>query len=315
MGGTAFIYIVAGFIIAAVSIVLIAFFLRRSIQNTVNSLKGSLEEKINSSQNNFISSQQAFNSSLKSIYESLTEVSERSRVLLESSRSFENIFRSPSPRGGAGEVFLENIIKDILPKERFQFQYSFKNGKIADAVIFFSEGIVALDSKFSTEAFERFVSSQDERDKNKAKREFLSALKKKIDETSKYILPEEKTFDFAFMYLPAESIFYEAVNHPDIMNFARSKKVFITGPNTIYAYLKTVMVGFEGLRIQEEAKRILESMHRLEIDLVNVKDSFSVLGSHLKNASARFDDTDKDLNSVLVNLKSLFSKGADEDKS
>lgn len=101
---------------------------------------------------------------------------------------------------------------------------------IISGFIIAAVSIVALDSKFSTEAFERFISSQDEREKNKAKREFLSALKKKIDETSKYILPEEKTFDFAFMYLSAESIFYEAVNHPDIMNFARSKKSSLPAP-------------------------------------------------------------------------------------
>ena len=153
------------------------------------------------------------------------------------------------------------------------------------------------------DSFERFVSSENDKERQKLRREFLSTIKKRIDETSKYILPEEKTFDFSFMYVPSENIYYEIINEPDILNYANARKVFIVGPSSFYAYLKTILIGFEGLKIEEQTKKILEHIKTLEVDFKKVRDIFSVLGFHLSNALSRYNELDKKINELSLKIK------------
>lgn len=296
--------------VAILVIILIGLFLLFSsqINRQINALRDRIDNRIESSQSNFFTAQEGLNQTLRNVHQDLGRIFESSRSLLEMSRSFQNILRVPSPRAGLGELLLENIIKEILPSECYAFQYAFRNGKIADAVIIFPEGILPIDSKFPLESFEKYSSSPDESAKSKYKSQFLVATKKRIDETSKYILPQERTFDFSFMYVPSENIYYQIINEAQILDYANSKKVFMVGPSSFYVYLKTILVGFEGLKIEKESKKILEHIKALEVDIQKIKETSSTLGAHLNNAILRFNELDKKLGEL--SLKAKYKKNA-----
>ena len=283
------------------------FFFKYLFSKELGSLRKEIAETISSSQNNLFTLQESINKSLGELYKNLGSIYESSRAVLEISRSFERVFRSPSPRGGIGETLLENIIKELMPPSSFKFQYSFEDGRTADAVLFFPQGLVAIDSKFPLESFENYILSSEEKEKERLKKKFFSAVRERIDEASKYILPQQNTFDFSFMYVPSESIYYEIVNDPQTLEYAKSKRVFVVSPSTLYAYLTTAVLGFKGLKIEKEAKKILEHIKELELDIEDLRKSFSILGSHLHNALAKY-------NEIFQKLQNISSKIAYEKK-
>ncbi len=277
------------------------FFFKYLISKELTSLKDKIVETLSSSQSSFFALQESINKSLGELHKDLGSIYESSRSVLEISRSFERVFRSPSPRGGIGETLLENIIRDLMPPSSFRFQYSFRGGRIADAVLFFPQGLLAIDSKFPLESFENYTSCSDEKEKEKLKKRFFSATQERINEASKYILPQEGTFDFSFMYVPSESIYYEIITNPQLLEYAHSKRVFVVSPSTLYAYLTTAILGFKGLKIEKEAKKILEHIKGLEVEITDLRKTFSVLGSHLQNALTKY-------NELLHKLQNISSK-------
>jgi len=228
------------------------------------------------------------------------EVSERLAKLGEASarifevgqglRELQQILGSPKMRGGLGEYLLEDMLATVLPRESFAVQYGFRSGEKVDAAIFLSEGILCVDAKFPLENFRR-MSELDGEERRKVRKSFHRDVKLRIDEISKrYINPEEGTLDFAFMYLPAENVYYEAVLAPDsdaadLADYAfRQRRVIPVSPNSFYAYLQVVLAGIRGLKVEENAKRILASLDQLGGELGKVREDFDKLGKHLNNA-------------------------------
>jgi len=215
--------------------------------------------------------------------------------------SLQNILQAPKLRGNLGEYLLEDLLKQIFPGANYQIKYSFKNGTQVDAIIKLGGNIVPVDSKFPLESFQRLVSTDNEESKKTFKKEFITSVKKRIDEISdKYINPAEGTFDFAIMYIPAENVFYETIINDtltnkdyELLNYAMSKYVIPVSPNSFYAYLMAIAFGLNGLKIEQEAKTIRGELSQLQLRFGKFFEDYGVVGKHLTNAVGKFNETTK----------------------
>ncbi len=201
-------------------------------------------------------------------------------------REFQEFLRSPKLRGNIGEQILRDLLTQILPKQNFSLQYQFKEGQIVDAVVKTNQGIIPIDSKFPMENFRRMTKEENPEKRESFQKEFGRDIKKHIDDiTKKYILPHEGTVDFALMYVPSEPIYYEVtLNRPEIIDYSHLKKVYFVSPNSFYYFLKIVMVGLEGAKIEQGAKKILEGMKAVQQEAIKFDGELSVLVSHIDHA-------------------------------
>jgi DNA recombination protein RmuC len=214
--------------------------------------------------------------------------------------SLQDILQAPKLRGNLGEYLLEELLKQIFPGANYSIKYSFKNGTQVDAIIKLGGYIVPVDSKFPLESYQRFIEAENNEEKKTFKKEFISSVKKRIDETSKYINPAEGTFDFAMMYIPAENIFYEAIINDsftnkeyEILNYAMSKKVIPVSPNSFYAYLMALVFGLKGLKIEQEAKTILGELAQIQDKFAKFFTDYGLVGKHISSALTKFNDSEK----------------------
>jgi len=227
----------------------------------------------------------------------------------------DEMLRAPKFRGGMGEALLEDLLKQVLPPNSYDTQYSFKSGEKVDAVIRTAGGIVPIDSKFPLENFRRMVGAQNDQEKKAAAKIFTSDVRKHIDAISKkYILPDEGTFDFALMYIPAENIYYEIIikdesfgDETGIMAYATTRRVVPVSPNSLYAHLMVIAQGLRGLQIERSAREIYQHLQRLTSELQKFADVFETLGTHLTNAKNNYDKADKQLNSFGTRLRGVHS--------
>ena len=195
------------------------------------------------------------------VKESLGSLDQKTQQIYEVGKdisSLQEILRAPKMRGGLGELFLENLLEQIMPhKDFYELQYSFKSGERVDAIVRIGKKMVSVDSKFPMESFTRFIGAKNDGDRRRLKKEFVKVIKEHINAiASKYILPDEDTYDFALMYIPAENIYYEAIikdedfsEEKSIFSHAVSKKVIPVSPNSFYAYLQVIILGLRGLGI------------------------------------------------------------------
>jgi DNA recombination protein RmuC len=248
-------------------------------------------------------------SSFGSVKEQLGKLEATNAQILEASRnlaSFQELLRAPKFRGQMGETLLENLLAQVLPKEHFHPQYRFKSGEAVDAVIQLGERLVSIDAKFSLENFQKMLDAQEEQLKNSFRKKFIQDVKNRINEISeKYILPQENTYDFALMYIPAENVYYEIIIKEDLLSYGMSKKVIPVSPNTFYAYLQVICLGLKGLKIEENAKAILKNLSSLTIDINKFKEDFDTLGLHLVNARSKYEDSQKRLDRFQDRLTSI----------
>ncbi len=216
-------------------------------------------------------------------------------------RELEHILKAPKLRGVWSELFLDELIGQVVPKEYYFLQYTFKSGQKVDAVISLGEGLVPIDAKFPLENFKRILETEDDDERRQLKTAFANNVKKHIDDINeKYILPNEGTFDFALMYIPAENVFYEILSGRDevigskgLAEYARSKNVIPVSPSTFFSYLQTILLGLKGMRIEQSAREVLEHLARLKSDFSKFTDDFRVLGNHVKNVRVTYDRCEK----------------------
>jgi DNA recombination protein RmuC len=196
---------------------------------------------------------------------SVKEIGRQTQSFAEQLQNLQDILKNPKQRGILGEYYLETVLKNVLPPGMYQIQYPFKNGEIVDAAVFVSDKIVPIDSKFSLENYNRFISTQPgTTERTATEKAFVNDLKIRIQETSKYIRPEEGTMDFAFMFIPSEGIYYDLLTNQVgagedenlIQRAAGKYKVIIVSPTSFLAYLQTVMQGLKALKIEEKAAEI-----------------------------------------------------------
>jgi len=227
--------------------------------------------------------------------------------------SLQEILRSPKLRGGLGELFLGDLLAQIFPPAHYSLQHRFKSGEAVDAVIRLGRNLVPVDAKFPLENFKRVVETATEEERKIARKKFIGDVKRHIDAISgKYILPDEGTFDFALMYIPAENVYYELIIRDEavdtdkgLLNYAFAKRVIPVSPNSFYAYLQTILMGLKGLHIEERAQEILKDLARLSGDFDKFRTDFDLVGKHLTNTKTKYDDADKRLEKFGDRLQTL----------
>lgn len=229
----------------------------------------------------------------------------------EQMKSLENILKNPKQRGILGEYFLESLLANVLPPNQYKMQYKFHDGEIVDAAIFFKDKIIPIDAKFSLEKYNLIMQENNKSKREQLEKEFKGDLKNRIDETAKYIRTSEGTTEFAFMFLPAEGIYYNLliynvgtveVNTQDLIEYAFKKKVIIVSPTSFYAYLETVIQGLKALQMEASVKEIVKRIEDLGRHLNSYEQFIQKLGGHLSttvssynNASREFKKIDKDI--------------------
>jgi DNA recombination protein RmuC len=223
-----------------------------------------------------------------------------------SMKELQDFLKSPKLRGNIGEQILKDLITQIFPKNSFHLQYQFKSGDKVDAAIKTDAGILPIDSKFPMENFTKLMKAKNEEEIITIRKEFGRDVKKHIDAIAKkYILPDEGTMDFALMYVPSETVFYEIVNMDDLVDYARTQRVYIVSPSTLYAHLQTILLSFEGRKIETQSREVLQLLRALQIDYEKVTDSMDVLGKHIGNASNQFNNVHKGFGLLGQKLSSV----------
>ncbi|MFC1729799.1 DNA recombination protein RmuC [candidate division KSB1 bacterium] len=264
---------------------------------------------------------------VKGVTEKLTKLDETNKQVVgfaEQMKSLENILKNPKQRGILGEFFLENLLSNQLPPSHFQMQYSFKNGEAVDAVIFVKGMTIPIDAKFSLENYNAMMEVDNDTERQRLEKEFKSDLKKRIDETSKYVRPDEGTTEFAFMFIPADGVFYNLlsqkvgaldVNTHDLVEYAFKKRVIMVSPMTFYAYLQTVMQALKALTIEKQAVEIQKRVGDLGRHLNAYQDHMNKVGNHLgttvnayNNAGKEFGKVDKDVIKITEGEVSIEPK-------
>lgn len=236
--------------------------------------------------------------------EGTTRLQERLKQIQEKVKdvsSFQEIFKSPKLRGQWGEASLEHIISQHFPSELWKRQHSFPSGEQVDIALKLPNGkILPIDSKFSSDNFERMVAATSDTEKGLFRQKFLSDLKLRIDEVgSKYVLPSEGTVDFALMYIPAEAIYYEVMfglRKEDVASYAWRKKIVLTSPNTIYLTLRTIEHWFKDTQISRQTQEVLKRLNRINRDAQKLAEDFRKLGNHLRHTVSAYDSSEKRLN-------------------
>jgi DNA recombination protein RmuC len=238
----------------------------------------------------------------------LDETNRQVMNFTEQLENLEQTLQNPKHRGILGEYYLENVLKNVLPPGSYEMQYKFQDGDIVDAAVFVKDKVIPVDSKFSLENYNRIVNEKDASAKEELEKEFKQDLKNRIDETSKYIKPKENTMDFAFMFIPAEGIYYDLlinkvgavkINTQDLIEYAfKQKHVIIVSPTSFLAYLQTVLQGLRALQIEEGAKEIQKRVEDLGKHILAYDEYFKKLGGHLSTTVNAYNTAYKELNKI-----------------
>jgi DNA recombination protein RmuC len=245
------------------------------------------------------------------VRESLGELKQRTGQIQEVGQnisSLQDLLRAPKFRGGFGEFLLERLLADILPSDNYAIQYKFRNGEAVDAVIRLGGKLIPIDSKFPLEDFERMITVESEEEQTASRKHFARTIRKHIDNVTRYILPDENTFDFALMYIPAENVYYETMlrsplGESEIFSYALQKRVIPVSPNSFYAYLQVIILGLKGLHIERTAHEILGHLGRLQGDLMDFQEDYATLGGHIRHAAGKYDDAARKLTRLSDKLQ------------
>jgi DNA recombination protein RmuC len=241
------------------------------------------------------------------VQKSLGEFSEIGRSM----QQLQEFLQSPKLRGNIGEQVLKELLTQSLPLDTFVLQYGFQNGQKVDAVIKTSQGLIPIDSKFPISSFKKMIDIQNAEEKERMKKDFEREVKVHIKSIAqKYILTTEGTIDYALMYIPSESVYYELINSSDIYDYAAEMRVVPVSPMSFYAYLKVILLSFEGQRIEKQAKDILSILQSMKKDYEKADEAMSVLQKHISNAYNQSSQVSKNLMMLGQKIESTASLSA-----
>ncbi len=291
------------------------------LQNQIQEIVRTLDNKMSETNRNI---QEQFSKNIqiiKEITEKLTKLDETNKQVInftDQLKKLEEVLTNPKQRGVLGEYYLESVLKNVLPPSTYQMQYEFKDGAKVDAVIFVKDKIIPIDSKFSLENYNRLLEATSEEERKRLEEAFKNDVKMRIDETSKYIRPEENTTEFAFMFIPSEAIFYDLLVNKigtiktttrDLIEYAfTQKKVIIVSPTSFLAYLQTVLQGLKALEIEESAKEIRKRVEELGRHLMNYETYMKKLGTHLGTTVSMYNSAYKELTKIDKDIYRISGK-------
>lgn len=238
---------------------------------------------------------------ISDLQKSIGEFSEIGRSM----KDLQDFLQSPKLRGNIGEQILTSLLTEHFPADAFKLQYSFKSGEKVDAVIKASSTLIPIDSKFPLENFRKMLKSKTDAESVANKKEFVKDVKKHVQDISKkYIVPSEGTSDYALMYIPSESIYYEMINDADLYDYAGRLRVLPVSPLSFYAYMKAILMSYEGQKIQSKAKDILKVLQGLQKDYLKTDESLSVLNRHITNAYNQMSQVNKNVSGLGQKISS-----------
>jgi len=240
----------------------------------------------------------------------LGEQSQRIGDLAKDIGSLQDLLRAPKARGGFGELLLERLLHDALPAGAYEVQYTYKDGSRVDAIVRYAGRIVPIDAKFPNETWNALANAVDEAERRTKKRAFLQQVRRHIDAVGRYVSPADGTIDFAVMYIPSESIYYDLVlreeeGEPDLRAYCAERKVIPASPNTLLAYLQVVALGVRGLAMQERTRELQQGVAAVRREFERFVELHDQLGRHLENATKKFDETDRALSRASSAIETL----------
>lgn len=263
---------------------------------------------------------------IKNVTEKLTKLEDTNRQVVnvaDQLQGLENVLKNPKQRGILGEYYLETLLKNLFTPSQYKMQYRFKNGDIADAVIFIGDKVIPIDSKFSLENYNKILEEKDGGKREQLEKVFKTDLKNRIDETSKYIKPKEGTYDFAFMFIPSEGIYYDLlvnqvgaikVNTRDLIEYAfKEKKVIIVSPTSFAAYLQTVLQGLRALKVEESIKEIVDNINKLGTHLGSYESYYNKVGTSLTTTVNMYNSATKEFGKIDKDITKITGKSLDSD--
>jgi DNA recombination protein RmuC len=301
------------------------------LQQQINQLSEQLGRGLAESHETIQKQFSASSTIIKDVTEKLTKLEDTNQQVVgiaDQLEGLERVLKNPKQRGILGEYYLESLLKNMFQPNQYQMQYGFKDGTIADAVIFLKDksepqSIIPIDSKFSLENYNKIIEEKDDAKKEVLQKAFKQDLKNRIDETSKYIKPRENTMDFAFMFIPSEGIYYDLlvnqvgtlkVNTRDLIEYAfKEKRVIIVSPTSFAAYLQTVLQGLRALSIEKSVKEIVDNVHKLGTHLGAYETYFQKLGSNLKTTVGAYNDAYKELGKIDKDVTKITGDSIDVD--
>ncbi|OGZ95481.1 MAG: hypothetical protein A2847_00465 [Candidatus Sungbacteria bacterium RIFCSPHIGHO2_01_FULL_50_25] len=247
---------------------------------------------------------------ISEVTEKLTKLDETNRQVVNFSsqlQSLQDILKNPKQRGILGEYYLETVLKNVLPPGSYKMQYPFSNNVIVDAVVFVDKRIIPIDSKFSLENYNRILEAKDALERKRYESAFVQDLKNRIDETSKYVKPEEDTMDFAFMFIPSEAVYYDLLINKvgaigddtrNLIHYAGQKRVIVVSPTSFLAYLQTVLQGLKNQKISEQAREIIGQVENLKKHLDGYNIYFDKLGKNLGTTVSMYNHAYKEFGKI-----------------
>jgi DNA recombination protein RmuC len=286
--------------------------LSNSFSASLNSIQKSVDQRLGENTNRLDNASKSY----AEVRSQLSKLEEQTQKVYEASKdisSLHDILNAPKLRGVMGEFMLENLLSQKLSKNLYTLQHCFKSGEKVDVVVKLKDYLIPIDSKFPLENFRKIIESDDELQKDVHKKQFYSDVKKHVDAISqKYILPSEGTSDFAFMYIPAENVYYEIISHDfgnkNLFDYAKEKGVIPVSPNIFNAYLGTIVMGLSGMKIAENAKAIFKNIKNLELYFGKIRGDFLSLGTHIKNAHNKYELTDRRMEKFQMELEKTNDK-------
>lgn len=328
-----FITIVLGLEIALIAVVIYLLLRKRTqvqpeenqallmLQNQIQEISRMVDAKLGESARMLQTQFTASANIIRDVTERLTKLDETNRQVIgfaDQLNKLQDVLQNPKQRGVLGEYYLESVLKNVLPPSAYQMQYEFRDGTKVDAAIFVKDKVIPVDSKFSLENYNRLLETKPGEERNRLEKVFRQDLKNRMDETAKYVKPEEGTMEFAFMFIPSEAVFYDilvnkvgTVEAKDLIHYAWSKKVIIVSPTSFLAYLQTVLQGLRALQIEETAKEIIKRVEELGRHIANYEIYMRKLGTHLGTAVNTYNMAYKELSKVDKDVLKIAGKSAE----
>jgi DNA recombination protein RmuC len=277
------------------------------VDRRLGALAASVDRRLDGLDGRLLASQQSAGQTATEIVEKLGKLDGTAAQMLARANDLsklEQALRPPKARGGFGELLLENLLRDRLPATAYAMQHGFSTGERVDAVVRVGR-LIPVDSKFPLDNFQRLANAASDDERQLYARGFARDVKSKIDDiANKYIRPDEGTFDFAFMYVPVESVYYELACNPDsgLLEYANERRVFPVSPNTFTAYLQLIVFGMRSMQVEERAHEVMAYVAGLGVDFARFKEDFDLVGKHLGHAQTTYTKADKRLDKLESKL-------------
>ena len=287
-----------------------------TLQETVHRFADQVAQNLNAARKGMDERLDGASRVIQTVSRQLGQLDESSKRIFEVGRDLsevQQILRAPKLRGQLGELFLGELLAQILPTDHYRLQYGFRGGEIVDAVVVLKAGLVPVDAKFPLDNFRALAAAPSDEARRAARKAFLRDVKNHVDAiAAKYIRADEGTMDFALMYIPAENVYYEiiikdeeATGESGVLTYALSRRVIPVSPNSFYAYLQTILLGLKGLRVEESAREIVNQIAGLRREFERFDEAFRLIGQHLENSSKKYEEAEKRLGRIENRLEKL----------